>query len=49
MELYALWGICPAVVECDMSRKVELLLEANCISSSAAKSSFDGFFSSGDT
>jgi hypothetical protein len=44
MELYAVWGRCSAVVEYDMSRKVDLLLEANCISSSAAKSSLDGFF-----
>jgi hypothetical protein len=39
-----LWGRCPAVVERDISRNVELTWRADCMVSSVAESNSDGFF-----
>jgi hypothetical protein len=45
----ALWGRCPAVVERDISRKVDWTWRADFIASSVAVSYSDRFFSYGDT
>jgi hypothetical protein len=45
----ALWGRCPAVVERDVSGKVDGTWRADCMASSVAGSNSDGFSSCGDT
>jgi hypothetical protein len=45
----ALWGICPAVAEGDLARKVVCTWRADCMASSAAGCNSDGYFSCGDT
>jgi hypothetical protein len=43
VELHSLWGRCPAMVECDMPRKIDWTLEADYMASSSNTSSIDGF------
>jgi hypothetical protein len=43
----ALWGRWPAVVECNISRKVEWMSRANCMASLVTRSNSDGFFPMG--
>jgi hypothetical protein len=40
----ALWGRCPAVIERDITRKVDLTWRVDCMASSVAGSNSDGFF-----
>jgi hypothetical protein len=40
----ALWVSCPAVVECDISRKMDWMSRADCMAYSVAGSDSDRFF-----
>jgi hypothetical protein len=44
---FLIWGRCLAVVECDISRKVDWMSRAYCMASLVTVSNSDGFFSVG--